>query len=211
MMVRAERDLQAGEEIVVNYYGNVNDRKPLMRFWQINCDCPWCQERDKTPPQAAQRRASLLENGPCERERRYRSRKIEKWIQSLEATYIPEDKFRGQMVDPLLLLMRAYSEEGNADQAIATGRRALAIERWTTAGWKVTAHMMIAANHMRNKRVDLAKEELRRMRQMCWNTARITLTQLKLVAKERMEEGDPRRVLVQTLCEVEEEEWEHSS
>jgi tetratricopeptide (TPR) repeat protein len=57
MMVRAIRDLRAGEEVLISYCGNRPDiRQHLMTWWKIACDCPGCKVRMKTPPQAAKRR-----------------------------------------------------------------------------------------------------------------------------------------------------------
>jgi hypothetical protein len=205
MMVRAIRDLRAGEEVVISYCGDGPEaRQDLMSWWKIDCDCPCCNERMKTPRQAAQRRNSLLKNGPWSSGGPQRLSPIMKWIQSLDATYNPGDQFKSEMCQPLLNLMAAHMREANADHAIATGRRILGLQPYIQAGFEIMAHMMIACVYVKTGRPDSAKEELRIMRDFCWKRVRITLRQLRLVATQAMKQGDPNIVLADTLRELEE-------
>jgi tetratricopeptide (TPR) repeat protein len=211
LMVRAIKDLRAGEEVLISYCpGTAEVRQNRMRWWQINCDCPWCNERVNTPRQAVERREYLLKTGPWSRDGHRRLSSIIKWIQSLDATYRPGDQFKNEMAPPLLTLMAAYMHEANADQAIATGRRILGLQPAIQAGTRVMVHMMIADLYLQTGRSDSAKEELRTMCGFCWKRARVTLRQLRTVAAQAMSNGDPSVVLAESLRELEEEQLAHS-
>jgi hypothetical protein len=211
MMIRAERDLQAGEEIVMSYCASPDSREILMKNWQIDCGCPWCQQRKRTPHQTAKRRGSLLKNGPGGGQQRESPAAVEKWIRSLDATYSPEDKFRCEMMGPLTVLMDAYMMEGNADQGIAIGRRLLEIQPRIHDGFRVKIQMRIAQIYALSNRIALAKDELRTMRDLWGKKARITLGHLRVVARESMAQGDPSGSLAKVLRELEEESPAHSS
>jgi hypothetical protein len=207
MMVRALRDLLAGEEILINYFAFGGDnRLSIGAIWQINCQCPMCQERNRTPQQVAERRESLLDRIIRGSQESRRSSDVETLVRSMEETYSPEDQFREDMAFPLLILMQAYVNDGITEQAIATGRQVLGLSLGLPAGFLVLAHILIARMYTETKRPDLAKAELRTMKDMVWKRARITLSQLTIVANKLIESHDPNGVLMEALRHLEEEE-----
>jgi hypothetical protein len=130
---------------------------------------------------------------------------IEHWVRILDATYKPDDRFKREMMVPLLDLMEACVQAGKKEQAIAAGRRILEIEPRIPPGATVLTMMTIARLYFETRRTDRAREELRTMRDYWWKRAGITLSQLKVVARQAMEEGDPSRVLTEILRDVDEE------
>jgi hypothetical protein len=208
MMIRATQDLRAGEEIVISYRGcDPERRKILKEKWGIECDCAWCKEEKTTPPGALQRRDTLITNMPQKRQGHAKSSNLARWVKNLDATYRPKDRFRIVMIHPLICLMKAFMEEGKANEAIATGRRVLQILPITSFPFEnIEVRMMIAQLQFQSGNTDEAKETLIEMLDIWWQFAGITLRELKVLAIHAMKNGDPAETLLGLLRELEEEQ-----
>jgi hypothetical protein len=136
---------------------------------------------------------------------------VEKWVRKVEATYNRGDQFKRDMESPLCSLMLEQMHAGQADQAVATGRRILGLQPDLLMGSKLVVHMMITYMYIRAGQSHNVQTELRAIRDLCWKMAGISLRQLKVVAKQAMEMGDSKGVVTEHLRKLGEEQSAHSS
>jgi hypothetical protein len=205
MMIRALRDLRAGEEIELSYVGNSSDRREkLLKAWSINCNCAWCQQDNATSLRALNQRKYLLEHRPAEKNRK--SVVLERWVRELNATYKPGDQFRLDITTPLITLMSAYMTEGKRRETIAIGRQFLGIQPPSILTHEVQFRMAIAYAQLLMGQCDSAKKELKEMLNRCWKYAGVNLTEVRILAAAAIEAVDPEGALSSLLNELEEEQ-----
>jgi hypothetical protein len=131
---------------------------------------------------------------------------VAKWVQKVEATYNPGDQFKDEMGRPLCSLFLEQIHAGQADQAIATGRRILGLQPGLAIGPKVVTHMMITNLYLRTGQNQKVEPELRAIRDLCWKMAGISLRQLKVVAKGAIKLGDPSGIVTECLRRLADEQ-----
>jgi hypothetical protein len=188
-MIRALKDLQAGDEILVNYAHPKVDRWIYLRdAWQIKCNCAWCQEDNSTRKKQKNARIRLLQQKP--QAGSADSAAFEAIIRKLEGTYKPSDKFTPFLIEPTVDLLNAYLQEGKLERVMATGQRVLTLLPRMTLGLELQIRLRMAGAQCVSQRIGEAKQTLREMTAWLRNRIGLSAADLWLAAKELLARED---------------------